>query len=78
MAKRDLAFSDNYYTVNVVYSLPSAKRREFHDLMKRVEPDLYKKTQTRMTKPQAEALAELLRRWDIPVEINETSDLNLF
>jgi hypothetical protein len=29
-----------------------------------------------MTKPQAEALADLLRRWDIPVEVNQTADLS--
>lgn len=75
-SNRTIAVSRDYYTVNVAYSIKGKKRKEFHELMKRIEPDLYKRTQSRMTKPQAEALADLLRRWDIPVEVNQTADLS--
>ncbi len=71
-----IRMSASYWTVNIVYSIKGEQRREFHKLMERVEPNLYKRTQSRMTKPQAEALAELMRKWDFPVEVNETSDLS--
>jgi hypothetical protein len=73
---RQVQFSRDYYTVNVSYRLPAPKRKEFHDLMKHIDPTLPKRTQARMTEPQAEALAEVLRRWDIPVEVNKTCDLD--
>lgn len=71
-----IRMSSSWYTVNLVYSIKHDERKRLRELMDHVEPGLYKRTQSHMTRPQAETLAELMRSWDFPVEVNETSALS--
>jgi hypothetical protein len=70
----------DYWTVNVLYSLPRDERKRQLNLLRASggSCSLYQQTQARNTKAHAEALAaQIKERFGFDMEINETCDLYL-
>ncbi len=70
-----MQISPTYWTVNVRYSLPHRERKAA--LTKLREAGLYKPTQARNSKAEAERIAADLIARGFDVEVNESADLYL-